>query len=248
MNQMAEHLTYPNAPITEAIIDLRVELPRNVGLDRLQRLQEGEKAAYPHSEQLNVALGKMQVGPQVTTSATTRAVGFLFRSTDLKQVCQVRLDGFTMSRLTPYERWEPFRDEARRLWDVYRKAVEPCEIGRVAVRYVNRIDIPLPIGDFGEYLRTVPEVSSDLPQGLAGYFMHLVIPLSDINCLCVLNEAIVEPTAANVVSVVVDIDVFRTANLPDDEDGLWSLFEELRVRKNSVFEACITDKARELFK
>ena len=71
--------------------------------------------------------------------------------------------------------------------------------------------------------------------------------LEDINSLCLLNEAIIKPAAPEVVSVVLDIDVFRTTDLPDDEEELWKFLEELRQRKNTIFEACITDKARELF-
>jgi uncharacterized protein (TIGR04255 family) len=52
-------------------------------------------------------------------------------------------------------------------------------ITRLVVRYINKIDIPLPVGDLKEYLRTFPEVSSDLPQGLSGYFLQLQIPQED---------------------------------------------------------------------
>lgn len=238
---------YPKAPITEAVIDLRVELPENVGLEPLKHAHDGQEAAYPRVEQMNVAVGHMEVGKQVTTTASTRAVGYWYRSGDGKQIYQARLDGFTMSRLAPYERWESFRDEARRLWNIYKGAADPRSIVRVAVRYINRIDIPLPLQDFKDYLRTVPEVSPDLPQGLAGYFMRLAIPLDEIKSVCLLNEAIIEPAAPNTVSVVLDIDVFRTVDLPGDDEAIWSFVDELRHRKNSVFEACITDKARELF-
>jgi uncharacterized protein (TIGR04255 family) len=77
------------------------------------------------------------------------------------------LDGFAMSRLAPYENWNAVRDEARRLWDIYRSIAKPSKLIRLAVRYINRIDMPLPLGDFKDYLRTVPDVSPDLPQGLA---------------------------------------------------------------------------------
>ena len=238
---------YANAPITEAVIDLRVELPTHTTVADLEKLQAGEKEAYPTKLDLNFVTGQMKVGPQVSASTTTKPVGYLFKSGDERQVFQGRLDGFTMSRLAPYECWETFRDEARRLWNVYRGAVSPQRVVRVAVRYTNRIDIPLPLRDFKDYLRTVPEVSTDLPQGLAGYFMRLDIPMEDIRSRCLLNEAIIEPAAPNVVSVVVDIDVLRTEALPTEEEDIWAFFEKLRIKKNSVFEACITDKARELF-
>lgn len=239
---------YPNAPITEAIIDLRVELAPDITVTDLEKIQVGQEDAYPTKLNRNVAMGQMRVGPHVSASATAEQVGYVFKSRGGKQVFQGRLDGFTMSRLAPYECWEAFRDEARRQWDVYRAAVSPQRVVRVAVRYINRIDIPLPMVDFKNYLRTVPEVSPDLPQGVAGYFMRLVIPLQDIKSRCLLNEAVVEPAAPNVVSVILDIDVFRTEDVPADEDGLWEFIEELRLRKNLVFEACITDKARELFR
>lgn len=244
---MAKQRHYPNAPITEAIIDLKVELPSGVTVADLEKVQAGQEEAYPTKQDRNLFMGKMQVGKQVSASASSEHLGYLFKSADEKQIFQARLDGFTMSRLAPYECWETFRDETRRLWDAYRGVVNPEKVVRVAVRYVNRIDMPLPLGDFSDYLRSVPVVSADLPQALAGYFMRLAIPLEDINSRCLLNQAIVEPAAPDVVSVVLDIDVFRTEDLPEDEADLWEFIEELRHRKNAIFEACITDKARELF-
>jgi len=240
---------YPHAPITEAVIDLRVELAMDITVADLEKVQVGQENAYPTKLKRNVAMGQMQMQPgqQVSAAATARQVGYVFKSRDEKQIFQGRLDGFTMSRLAPYECWETFRDEARRQWDIYRAAVSPQRVVRVAVRYINRIDIPLPLRDFKDYVRTVPEVSPDLPQGLAGYFMRLDIPMEDIKSRCLLNEAMVEPAAPNVVSVILDIDVFRTEDVPTEESTLWGFIEELRSRKNSVFEACITDKARELF-
>jgi uncharacterized protein (TIGR04255 family) len=238
---------YKKPPITEAIIDLRVELPSEISLTQLDKAHEGEEAAYPIAEPLQRAFGHMQIGPQVSATASSQHIGYLFRSGDGKQIYQARLDGFTMSRLAPYENWKALRDEARRLWDVYRTVARPTKVARLAVRYINRIDIPLPLKDFKDYLRTVPEVSSDLPQGLAGYFMHLEIPLRDIRSRALINETIIKPVSQSVVSVVLDIDIFCDAELPSDEEDTWAFFEELRFRKNRSFEACITDKARELF-
>src|SRR5262245_47703515 len=95
------------APVTEAIIDFQVELPEEVGLSELERCQD---PAYPRKTALQ---------------GLADHVGFLFATADEKQLFQARFDGFTMHRLAPYEGWEPFRDEARRLWNVYRQRVRP---------------------------------------------------------------------------------------------------------------------------
>ncbi len=239
---------YQNAPITEAIIDLRVELRETVKVADLEKVHAEQESAYPIKKNRNLVVGQIQVGNQIATAASSKHIGFLFQSQNKKQIFQARLDGFTMSRLAPYENWEVFCKEARRLWDRYRSVAEPKKLVRLAVRYINRLDLPLPVPDLKEYLRTVPEIAPDLPQDLAGYFLHLRIPMEDIKCTLLVNQTIIEPGGPNVVSVVLDNDIYRDADVPQDEDAVWHFFEELRVRKNEVFESSITDRARELFK
>lgn len=239
---------YPKAPITEAIIDLRAELPEGINVGTLESVHVGLESAYPTRKNRNIAVVQGQIGDQIAAAtASSNHVGYLFVSQDQKQIFQARLDGFTMSRLAPYESWEPFRDEARRLWDVYRSVAEPTKVTRLAVRYINRLDLPLPVADLKDYLRTVPEVSPELPQNLEGYFMQLRIPQADMKSLLLLNQAIIDPAKPGVASIVLDIDVFRLEDLPREDTAVWEFLERLRIRKNDVFEACITDKARELF-
>jgi uncharacterized protein (TIGR04255 family) len=237
---------YGKAPITEAIIDLRVQHAPGVTVGDLLRCHEAEKHNYPTRKDLKYGLGHFEVGPRVTASATSQHVGFICTSSDQKQIFQAKLDGFSMSRLAPYETWEPFRDEARRLWNVYRESVKPVRIERMAVRYINRLDIPGPKVELKDYLRTSPEIAPGLPQSLDGFFMQLQLPVDDIHGRLLVNETIIEPPTPEKVAVVLDIDLFRTEDLPQEEPAIWQLFETLRQRKDEFFEACITDKAREL--
>ncbi|MGE0375920.1 MAG: TIGR04255 family protein [Planctomycetaceae bacterium] len=244
---MTSRQPYSRAPITEAIIDIRVKAPESVRLDQVEKLHESIQDEYPGKVARHLAHGRLTIGAQVSALASQMPIGYLFKSQDEKQIFQARLDGFTMSRLAPYESWEPFRDEARRLWQLYRDEVQPEEVTRLAVRYINRIDIPFPFDDLNEYLRTFPEVSADLPQTLAGLFMQLTIPQPDIESMTLLNEALIEPAKPDIASIVLDIDLFRQSNPPQGEVEIWKFFEVLRQRKNEIFEACITAKARKLF-
>ena len=126
---MAKSLHYPQAPITEAIIDLRVKPAE--GFDRaiLKNVGKGEQAAYPKQEAVVEAVGKMAVGPGGGSASVQQSpVGWKFASQDGKQIVQCRVNGFTFSRLAPYESWKPFRDEAQRLWDVYRTTGNPQSV------------------------------------------------------------------------------------------------------------------------
>jgi uncharacterized protein (TIGR04255 family) len=244
MHGMTTPRHYSRTPITEAIIDFQVEPQEGVGLSELEGCQD---AAYPRKQALNVTVDRLDFTDEGPTSTTIsrQQRGFLFANSDEKQRFQVRFDGFTMHRLAPYQGWGPFRQEAHRLWDSYRQQVRPRKVARVAVRYINRLDLPLP-AELKDYLRTSPEVSPELPQGLAGFFMQLNVPQQDIKSTLLLRETLVQPSSQEVASVVLDIDLFRSADIPPDDAGIWALIESLHGRKNDVFEACITDRTREL--
>ena len=103
------------------------------------------------------------------------------------------------------------------------------------------------MNDLKSFLKTVPEVSSDLTQAkVGGLFMQIQIPQPDIEGMLVLTEAMVPPPQVGIVSIVLDIEVSKQNNLPQTDMEIWSYFEKLRERKNQVFEASITNAAREL--
>ncbi|MEO6203444.1 MAG: TIGR04255 family protein [Nitrospirales bacterium] len=237
---------YSKAPLTEAVLDIRVELPSEITLHELKEVQLGQEERYPKREDSLLVFGQMSMGSEVSASAKQTPNGYRFTSQDNRQIFQARIDGFTFSRLAPYETWESFRDEARRVWELYRLIAKPKNIIRLALRYINRLDLPLPLKDFKDYLRTIPEISPNMSQGLSGYFMQLQLPQPDLEAMLVLNQTLIPPPGPNLVSVVLDFDLFCKDNVPSEDQDIWKRFETLRTRKNEVFEACITDKTRRL--
>lgn len=106
---------------------------------------------------------------------------------------QSRFNGLTFSRLAPYDSWEPFRNEARRRWEVHRKKSNPQSVDRIAVRYINRIGIPGGAVDSKDYFRNSPEIAPELPQHLEGYFVQLRFEYPDARGHCLINQTIVPP-------------------------------------------------------
>ena len=237
---------YSKAPITEAIIDLKVTLPEGFSVDGLENIHAHISDQFPIKEQIHAGSLLFQSGPSIKIDASREHHGFLFRSGDGLRIFQATLSGFTFNRLAPYESWEEFSGDARRLWEVYKDVCRPSSVIRAAVRFINRLDLPGPTLDFKEYLRTVPEVSPDLPQGLSGFFMQLQIPQEDLNSMLIINEAFTQPTSPEVVSVILDFDLFREHIWQSDDEDIWRFLEKLRHLKNLAFEASITDKTRRL--
>jgi len=238
---------YENAPIKEALIDIRVELPVNaMELQLIETVHDRVRNRYPGKKKRFYMEGRFSTGEEDGASASQTLVGFSFSSEDGTQVFQARRDGFTLSRLRPYGSWPELRDEARRLWDIYRGVVNPEKITRMAVRYINQIDIPLSPIEYKDYFRTTPEVSPDLPQALSGFFMQLQFPQTDFGGLLILTQTSVPPPNRTTTSVILDLDVYKEIEMTSDQD-VWGLFETLRNRKNEFFEGCITERTRALF-
>ena len=230
-------------------MDIRVRLPVGTELAKLGALHEKISAEYPIRKERNAMEAGVHFGPGGSVSMvppSSRVDGYLFTSADGRQIVQARLDGFTANRLKPYRDWGTFRDEARRHWDLYIRQVSPEAVSRIALRYINRIDIPLPFADFKEYVLTTPEVAPGLPQGLATFFMRLVLPLEAFGCVAVITETLEEPKA-EAVPYILDIDVFSQRHFSPDDEEMWRTFETLRLAKNEVFFKSVTPRAQELF-
>jgi len=180
-----ECTVFPNAPITEALLDIQVKLPKDVNLELLETFhdQGDVKEIYPEKSprELYKASVKLSAKGSASLLPTTGGPdGYFFQTSNKEKVVQARLDGYTFNKLKPYESWEAFRSEARDLWDIYSQITNPVKITRIALRYINRIEIPLPMKDFKEYILTAPEIAPKLPQALANFFMRLDIPNPDI--------------------------------------------------------------------
>jgi len=62
----------------------------------------------------------------------------------------------------------------------------------------------------------------------------------------VISEASAQPKRPDTLPIILDIDLFVEQPEIADEESLWGFFQKLRERKNLYFEACITDRTREL--
>ncbi|KJJ83529.1 hypothetical protein OMAG_002616 [Candidatus Omnitrophus magneticus] len=243
---------YNNPPITEAILDIKTTLPPDIFLSHLQEFQEFVKSDYPVKKERRSFEGGVQFksGSAPEFKASPEKVdGFLFHADDGKSIVQVRLDGFTFNKLRPYSNWEKFNTEAKRLWTQYVKIAKPISVSRIALRYINRIELPMPFSDFKEYILTAPEVATGIPQGLAGFFVRLAIPNEDIGATAIVIETIeaIKPDT-NKLPLIFDLDVFKSASMPPDTDKIWAILNQLREYKNQIFDKSLTEKTKELFK
>jgi uncharacterized protein (TIGR04255 family) len=241
---------YSKAPITEAVIDLRVVLPEGLTVDRIEDIHTHVIDSFPIKEPLYTGVGSLtfQPGLPLQIDANQQQNGFLFKSKNNEKIFQATLSGFAFNRLAPYKTWEEFSSDAKYLWEIYKDICKPISVTRAAIRFINQLKIPIKEQvDLQDYLRTVPEISPDLPQKtLSSFFMQLQVPQGDLNCMLIINEALAPNTEPEFLTIILDFDLFSQHIWQSNDKEIWQFLEKLRHRKNQAFEACITDQTRRL--
>jgi uncharacterized protein (TIGR04255 family) len=239
----------PNAPIREAVLDIQAVLPSTASLGQLERIHRRFSDRYPKKRPRKRLEGSLDLKSGEFRTTPAKVDGYVFLSEDERQIVQARLDGFTVNKLKPYAMWESLRDEARTLWEDYVNIARPDVVRRIALRYINRLELPVPIPDFKDYIRTAPDVAPGIPQAISGFFMRLEIPHP--NGVTALVTETIEPVekrdSGDILPFILDIDVIRQETLSPNAADLWEKFEELRDVKNEIFFRTITPKTEVLF-
>lgn len=243
-----QHL--PHAPIIEAVIDVRVQLPPDFSIDRFEVLRgvlEGQYSGPERIQSMEARLGFVD-GRPVPPDPKYAVLGIRLKSTDEHAIVQFRSDGFTFNRLEPYTNWAEIFPEALRLWHEYVRVVGQATVTRLAVRYINRLRLPLPVPDLARYLMAPPVVAPGLPQIIRSFLTRIVVFDGARDQSAIVTQAL-EPSAVeqNQMMVLLDIDAYKEATLAVNDPRLESVFRNLHDFKNEIFFESITEEAVGLF-
>jgi uncharacterized protein (TIGR04255 family) len=241
-------MKYSNPPIKEAVFDIRVE---GVSSEFLKNIEESHnlfKANYPKKRKKVDFIGKFDFndGPQALNPIEPKLIGYIFSTLDGTRQVQFRINGFTFNMLKPYTDWNDFSSEALKLWEIYKHIIKPNNLSRIALRYINRIELPFPFEKFQDYLIYLPPIPKSLPQKFGNFFLQMTIPCDNEETYITINETI-EPPSGTYLPFLLDLDIYQLGNFSDSIESLKEKFLKLHDLKNGVFEDCITNKTRQLF-
>jgi uncharacterized protein (TIGR04255 family) len=240
---------YAHAPIVEAVIDIRTTFQGGPSQERFRKFASALTQQLPVQTPMKVLEFGFQANDnQVRTDQSQVDMGFRLAREDGSRVLQVTEAGFAYSHLPPYSDWSTFRREALELWGTYKTECVPKSVGRVATRYVNKVNIPERGFDLSKYFNLSPGVPSAVGEDLTGYFMQVQVPLKQISAgaQSIVNFGISRSDALDHVTVLLDFDLSLQTSLDIRSDEVWELLDAFRDKKNEMFEACITDATRRL--
>ena len=240
-------MLYKNAPIQEAVFDIRVTTVLNQDITSYENLGKAFLQGYPKEEKVIKVVGAINVSQEKQNVLSTPTVlGSIFSNESGSRKIQIRKDGFTFNMLRPYTKWEDFSSQAFHYWRIYKENVRPLSVNRIALRYVNKIDLPLKDLDFDHYFKNVPKIPEGLPQIFNGFFLQMQIPCDTTSGINANITQTFQNQGSESIPFLLDIDVFKII-VDDTKADLNTEFEKIRNFKNLIFERAITDKTRSLF-
>lgn len=240
--------SYARPPITEAVIGVNVATP--LESKALDKANGRFLKHYPQHQSVQNVSFKVALNAEGQANADgTVEKGYKRFNADVNELLVLWHSAFIVSQLAPYPGWDIFFARFVRDWKIWKRAVGFQSISRIGVRFINRIDIPIFDNTVKHetYLNIYPKLPDTL-ENIGPYAVQAVVPLNDIQCNLTLNSASVPSPILEHGSFLLDLDIAKDTGLPQKDNDIFDLLNKIREKKNEVFESCVSDNARELFR
>lgn len=238
---------YENPPLVEAVCEFRFEPSQPWDWTIPGLIYDQVKSEYPIKRQQNMV--EFELRQEELAQRLKSGIALMqFLRSDERGLLQVGPDLLTINHLKPYPNWKAFKEMIVRVLGVYRKVVAPKGIRRIGLRYINKIEVSEQLVEIGDYLLAVPKVPEALPQLFTTFVQRVEIPLEKDNGLLTLQAGSIQQAEREGTALMLDLD-FATQHankLTLDSAIQW--VEQAHDQVERVFESCITDKSRVLFK
>jgi uncharacterized protein (TIGR04255 family) len=239
-----------NPPITEALVDIRF-VGDQPDEERLEPLKRQMADRYPQLEIRRALRADFTVGKAGALKGDTQDLGFhglYFKSRDETSLVQFRRDGFTYNRLQPYTDAPTIFSEALDLWVRYAELVAPVAVSRLALRYINKLNLPLNHqDDLTRFLLAPPMLPEGLDASVTDFTTRIAAHGKRGIVAIVTQKLGNPPEAGGPVPLILDLDVFKINAIETDRAHLLDHLEELRSVKNLAFFGSITEDAVKLY-
>ncbi len=248
LSQKFEQLRDP--PIVEAVLQWRAPAGMELSKESLQEALSAELPDYPMQQDHYETQVQFQF-PMGDDADASSAVwnggwkGLRLVSADSRNIAIFSQNSFTYSRLKPYEGWEAFEAEARRLWGIFGKLAQPDSVDTVGLRFINRIPVERD-KDLANYLKEPPSKPGGLPLVSFLYQSGFQVEQEGlfVNVVKTLHE-----NPERELGLILDIDVgTREGLLREPGQDFDATLPKMRWLKNMLFFELLKPELIESFK
>ena len=238
---------YRNPPIIEALCEFRFEpsAPWDMAIPGLvyEKIRDG----FPRRRQTKTFEASVVASPAGVEQQVLTTDRMQFLRDDEKALIQVGPNLLAVNHLRPYPTWQKFLPLIQQGFNAYLEAANPKGIQRIGLRYINRIEIPGKRGGLADYFEFLPLVGKRLPQDYGPFIVGIQIPFEDSRDFLRLQLASAIVETPDTVAVMLDLDYFLAQPGTVSKEDVFDWTEVAHDHVEAVFEACITDRLRQMF-
>ena len=254
---------YRNPPIQEALCEFRFAPSRDWDLTIPGKLHNEvirEYGAQPQEQRVFQATLKTSEDGSPEMQGHEEIAKIMLANGDGTRMIGVGGDIVSVHMMEPYQTpsspeksgWEEFQPRIKQALNAYWNVAIPLGVTRIGIRYINRITVPEKekTSSIKSYLKTLvkcaPPDIGDFPGTMKNMTSRVEYDCGGSVTL-VLSQYLIglEPAPLN---FFLDIDViWNTSGAPITQEDALTKTDRLKQQENEVFEALITDRAREHF-
>ena len=206
------------------------------------------KALFPKKQQLPLNFAVAVTAQTDEPTGPAPMFPFVrFLDSDEKRLVQIGQNLLTVNHLKPYDSWEQFLPFIQEGFKAYCEIAKPKGLRYLAIRYINRIEIPASNTNLKGLFRIRPYIPSDLPQGIEAFLLGVNLPYEDVKDTVRIQIGSVNPDSPEMLVFILEISyIFAEPREISLEDVLRRVDKAHKYVEN-VFESCLTDELKQTF-
>lgn len=240
---------YKNPPLIETLFEFHFSPDPSQDFDSIiNLLYEKIRTSFPKKYRLQLQASQINIDTSGTPELTEQLLPLVrFQSNNEQVLIQVGQAFLSVNHLKPYTSWEEFFPSVEMGFNAYREVVKPKIINRIALRYINRIEI---VGDrinLENYFNFRPFIGQNLLQDISGFTLGIQIPREENRDTLNIQLASINTESPNTVAMLLDLtySLVRLGDIMPNNIAEWLGTAHSHIE--DAFEACITDQLRNLF-
>jgi len=241
-------IKYGNPPIVEVVTEFRFVPAEPWDLTVPGLVYDRLREQFPRKRLLKVLEGEAAAEASGIRQEFRLVDRMQFLREDEKAFVQVGPDLLAVNHLAPYPTWEGFVPLVHNALNAYVAVAHPRGLHRIGLRYINQFVIPGDTVDLDQYLNFRPFVGPGLPQLFHGLILGIQTPYDEEKDMLRLQLTTIEAKAADTSTLLLDMDYYLARPEGVALDAAFDWLERAHTRVQSVFESCLTDSLRSLFR
>lgn len=241
-------------PIVEAVLDIDCDMSPTFTLANLESaFRDKFRDRYPQFRkqiQNNFQVEAIhEEAPKLTTSKGLQALQVL--DAEQRQLVQIRPQGFSFNRLTPYSSLDDYLPEIERAWRIFTTLASPIQVRQIRLRYINCLLLPASSGhdslDLNDYFIVGPSLPDETQLEIVGFLnQSAAVEVETGNKVNTVLAA--QPVEGDKLPVIFDIAAQNDIPVAiDDWEKILDTIQALRRLKNLIFCKSLTQTCLNLF-